>query len=107
MSARWATVLDDLEARVRSAEAALDAGLPFDEDVNPFTPPADLERLPENQLSRAETLLVRQAEIEQRLRTSMEAVAREIGDATRQQSAGGRTNPFGEAPIPQYVDHKA
>lgn len=101
----WTSVLDELEARIESTEAALDADdILLDALAGPFDPPTDLGPLPEHLTDRARDVLRRQLETQQRITESLASVKRDISKATQQRGAANKANAYRDAPVAQYFD---
>ena len=101
----WVAVLDELDERIASTEAALDADdILLDAFQEPFTPPANLGPLPENLRKRAQETLRRQAETEQRIAETIASVKRDLSKATRQRGVAEKANVYRDTPISQFFD---
>jgi hypothetical protein len=108
MPANWDEALDDMELVINEAEASLDAGTDLPDSLTtPFEPPADLGELTGSQLDRARVVLQRQSDLERRIVTHKDAVARDLSSAVTAGKSKARKSPFSDSSTPQYFDHKA
>lgn len=101
----WDAFFSTYERRLVETEAALDEGHPLPEEVTqPFVAPSGLGPMPSSYEGRALDVLKRSAQLEQRLRNNLEAIGRDLGNATRMGSGARRFSGQGENFTPTYVD---
>lgn len=103
----WAQVLDEFERRIVETEAALDADdILNDALTKPFTPPENLGPLPVELRERAIDIVRRQAETQQRIGVTVEAVRNQVAKTTRQLGDSRKAALLSEGPTPRYFDSK-
>jgi hypothetical protein len=92
MSSAWVAVLDDFEASLADAVAALDADAP--PTAVTFTPPAVDGPCPAELAGRAQALLAAAAALEDRMVSELAAVREEIRRLPRPPAAGPGESRF-------------
>ena len=92
MSMSWTSVLDDFEASLADAVAALDADAP--PAIVTFTPPEVVGPCPPELAGRAQALLAVAAAIEDRMATELAAVRDEIRRLPRPPAAARGASRF-------------